>query len=191
MQRPKKSLMQPISFNPQPTARNLNKPPTNLRLGVNRRSKTCKETSLVTCPTTTWKDWRGHLRWVTKQRMQGGQCHFLQRLMQLFSFNPQPTARNLTQPPTNLRIGSNRRSKTLQSDFPGHLSNHHLERLARRPSMGHQTEDARGPMPLPRRWLRVKRKQTAKRFETNYILYRVGRLRCAVCGQCPTLALVG
>ena len=23
--------------------------------------------------------------------------------------------------------------------------------------MGHQTEDARGPMPLPRRWLRVKR----------------------------------
>ena len=52
--------------------------------------------------------------------------------------------------------------------------------------MGHQTEDARGPMPLPRRWLRVKRKQTAKRFETNYILYRVDRLRCAVYGQCPT-----
>jgi hypothetical protein len=55
--------------------------------------------------------------------------------------------------------------------------------------MGHQTEDARGPMPLPRRWLRVKRKQTAKRFETNYILYRVDRLCCAVYGQCPTLAL--
>ena len=124
MQRPKKSLMQPISFNPQPTARNLNKPPTILRLGVNRRSKTCKETSLVTCPTNTWKDWRGDLRWVTKQRMLGGQCHFLavgcglnnailfQPLMQLFSFNPQPTARNLNKPPTNLRMGSDRRSKT-------------------------------------------------------------------------------
>jgi hypothetical protein len=149
-------LMQPFSFNPQPTARNLNKPPTILRLGVNRRSKTCKETSLVTCPTNTWKDWRGHLRWVTKQRMQGGRCHFLQRLMQLFSFNPQPTARNLNKPPTILRLGSYRRSKNLQRDLPGHLPHQHLERLARRPSMGHQTEDARGPMPLPRRWLRVK-----------------------------------
>ena len=105
-------LMQPFSFNPQPTARNLNKPPTILRLGVNRRSKTCKETSLVTCPTNTWKDWRGHLRWVTKQRMLGGQCHFLQRLMQPFSFNPQPTARNLNKPPTILRLNVNRRSKT-------------------------------------------------------------------------------
>ncbi|MEK0426514.1 MAG: hypothetical protein RJB11_2605 [Planctomycetota bacterium] len=79
----------------------------------------------------------------------------------------------------------------MQSDLPGHLSNHRLESLAWRPSMGHQTEDARGPMPLPRRWLRVKRKQTAKRFEKNYILYRTGRLRCAVYGQCPTLAIVG
>jgi hypothetical protein len=31
------------------------------------------------------------------------------------------------------------------------------EGSAQTPSIGHQTEDTRGPMSLPRRWLRVKR----------------------------------
>jgi hypothetical protein len=52
-------------------------------------------------------------------------------LMLLILFNPQPTARNLNQPPTILRLGSNRRRK----------------KLTKRPLIGHQTEDARAPIP--------------------------------------------
>jgi hypothetical protein len=66
------------------------------------------------------------------------------------SFNPQPTARNLNKPPAILRLGSKRRSKP--------CSNPRLKRYKRTPSIEHQTVDPRGLIPLPRRWLRVKRK---------------------------------
>jgi hypothetical protein len=106
---------------------------------------------VIRTTTTCTKALSGQLTnesWLTKTCKKLGVTAELFLLAILF--NPQPTARNLDKPPAILRLGSKRRSKP--------CSNPRLKRCKRTPSIEHQTVDPRGLIPLPRRWLRVKRK---------------------------------